>query len=318
MTIALLMVPFMAWAAEPVGLGVANSFAVLAGTTITNTGGTTINGDVGLHDGTETPGFDEVTLNGELFVADDEALAAKNALTSAYLDAAGRTPDNATLGSELGATTVFGGVYASGSGAFEINGAVTLDAQGDPDTVWIFQMASSLTTGAGSSVVLTNGAQACNVYWQVGSSADLFSNTTFRGTILALTSINLQNGVSISGRALARNGAVTMDTNTITQVGCAAPVEATTTTTTVAATTTTTAAPAATTSTTVAPVTTSTTSGIDVLVTPTIPFPEGGAQTGGSPTSGTPDMTLVVVGAVLLASAAGVFGWRMHSIRRNS
>jgi hypothetical protein len=390
MTIALLLVPFMAWAAEPVGLGVANSFAVLAGTTITNTGATTINGDVGLHPGTATPGLTPEMVNGEFHVANAEALDAKNALAAAYIEVAGRTPDD-TIGAGLGGTTVFGGgVYASGSGAFTINGPVTLDAMGDPDAIFIFQMATTLTTGVGSSVVLTNGAQACNVYWQVGSSADLFANTTFRGTILALTSINLQNGASISGRALARNGAVTMDTNTITQVGCAAPVEATTTTTTAATTTTTaaatttttaaaattttaaaattttaaaattttaaaattttvaaattttvadttsgtavagsttTVAAAGTTSTTVlagstttvaAAGTTATTSGIDALVTPTtMAFPDGGAQTGGSSTSG-PDMALVAVGAVLLASAAGAFGWRMLSVRRNS
>jgi hypothetical protein len=355
MTIALLVVPFVASAAEPVGLGAAHSFAVLAGTTITNTGATTINGDVGLHPGTAITGLTAEMVNGEMHVADAEALAAKDALVIAYGDAAGRTP-TATIGSALGGTTVLGGVYASDNGTFVIGGTVTLDAQDDPDTVFIFQMASTLTTAVGSSVVLTNGAQACNVYWQVGSSADLFNNTTFQGTILALTSITLRNGTSISGRALARNGAVTMDTNSITQVGCAVPDETTTTTTstttTVAATTTSTTVAATTTTgagvgttTTVAGTTTtvagtagtptvagntstptvpdsgatSTTSGIDALVTPTtIPFPEGGAQTGGSSTPGTPDIALVAIGAALLALAVGAFGWRMRSIRRTS
>jgi hypothetical protein len=334
MTIALILVPFMAGAAEPIGLGAANSYAVLAGTTITNTGATTINGDVGLHDGTDTPGFDQVTLTGDLQVATDEALGAKNALTSAYLAAAGRTPDD-TIGSELGGSTLFGGVYASSSGAFVITGSVTLDAQDDPDTVFIFQMSSTLTTAVGSSVVLTNGAQACNVYWQVGSSAALFSNSTFRGTILALTSISLGTGASISGRALARNGAVTMDSNSITRVGCAAPVDTTTTTTTmaptttttVAATTTTTAVAATTGTTAVAAATTATTTTAAVGTTTTvavsgttspIAYPQGGVQTGGSSAPGTSDSTLVVIGAVLLVLATGAFGWRKLSIRRNS
>ena len=132
----------MAWAAEPVGLGVANSFAVLAGTTITNTGPTTINGDVGLHDGTDTPGLTPEMVNGEFHIANDEALQAKNALTATYIEVAGRTADD-TLGAALGGTTVFGGgVYASATGAFTINGAVTLDAEGDPDAVFVFQMSS--------------------------------------------------------------------------------------------------------------------------------------------------------------------------------
>lgn len=216
-----------------------------------------------------------------------------------------------------------------------ITGSVTLDAQDDPDTVFIFQMSSTLTTAVGSSVVLTNGAQACNVYWQVGSSAALFSNSTFRGTILALTSISLGTGASISGRALARNGAVTMDSNSITRVGCAAPVDTTTTTTTmaptttttVAATTTTTAVAATTGTTAVAAATTATTTTAAVGTTTTvavsgttspIAYPQGGVQTGGSSAPGTSDSTLVVIGAVLLVLATGAFGWRKLSIRRNS
>lgn len=299
MTIALLLVPFVAVAAEedvPVGLGAAGSFAVLGGETITNTGPTTINGNLGLHPGSEVTGYDEITLNGDAYLVEDEALPAKNALISAYNDAAGRTPTSEPLGTELGGTTVLGGVYSSGSGAFEITGSVTLDAEGDPDTVFIFQMASTLTAQVGSSVVLTNGAQACNVYWQV-DSAEIRTNSTFRGTILALTSITLENGASVSGRALARNGSVTMEANTITQVGCAAPEQTTTTVGTAA----------------------TTTVAVDAFVSPTtMPFPQGAAATGGGSTSGAPDVALIVLGATLLASAAGIAGWRQHSLRRDS
>jgi hypothetical protein len=304
MTTILLLVPFTAGAAESqVGLGSAGSFAVLAGETITNTGATTINGDVGLHPGTSTTGFGTVTLNGKKHVDNDKALAAKNSLVSAYNDAAGRIPTE-TISTELGGTKLKAGVYNSSSGTFGITGSVTLNAQGDPDAVFIFQMSSTLITGSGSSVVLTNGAQACNVYWQVGSSATLGSGSSLQGTILALTSITLETGATIAGRALARNGSVTMDTNTITQVGCAAPIV--TTTTTVAATTTTAAS-------------VGTTSPVDAFVSPTtIPFPEGAVGTGGGSTAGVPDMVLLVVGSGLLLSAVAAYGLRRRSMRLDS
>jgi hypothetical protein len=203
----------------PVGLGTAEEFAVLAGSTITNTGPTTITGDVGLDPGTSVTGWDDVTHDGSLHVDDNVAEQAKVDLVTAYNDAASRTPST-TAGTELGGETLVGGVYSSESGTFEITGELTLDAQGDPDTVWVFQMASTLNTAVDSTVTLINGADACNVFWQVGSSATLRTDTSFVGTIMALESITLNTRAIVEGRVLARNAAVTMDTNTITQSAC--------------------------------------------------------------------------------------------------
>lgn len=208
----------------PIGLGTAEDFAVLAGTTITNTGPTTITGDVGLHPGSAVTGFDDVTLNGDLHVADGVALQAKNDLTTAYNDAAGRTPVT-TIPTELGGQVLGPGVYDSSAGTFGITGTVALDAGGDPDALFVFQMGSTLTTASASTVSLVNGAQACNVYWQVGSSATLGTNSNFAGNVLALSSITVTTGVTVEGRALARNGAVTLDTDTITRPVCAAAVQ---------------------------------------------------------------------------------------------
>jgi len=214
----------------PVGLGTASTFAVLAGETITNTGPTTITGDVGLHPGTATPGFASVTLNGASHITDAVAQQAKVDLVTAYDDAAGRIPVS-IVATELGGQVLPAGVYASESGTFEITGTLTLDAQGDPNATFIFQMASTLNTASASSVNVINGGTACNVYWQVGSSATLGTGSTFRGTIMALTSIALTTGATIEGRALARNGEVTMDTNTISAAACQ-PVPTTTASTT--------------------------------------------------------------------------------------
>ncbi len=203
-----------------VGLGTAASFAVLAGETITNTGPTTITGDVGLHPGAAVTGFNTVTLNGAQHVADAVALKAKDDLVTAYGDAAGRGPVTA-VPTELGGTTLMAGVY--GSDTLGLTGTLTLDAEGDSGAVFIFQAGSTLITAPDSSVALVNGASACNVYWQIGSSATLDTATSFKGTILALTSIGLKTGAALEGRALARNGAVTLDTNVIDSSACAAP-----------------------------------------------------------------------------------------------
>ena len=205
-----------------VALGTAGTFAVLAGSTVTNTGPTTITGDVGLFPGTAVTGFASVTLNGALHVADDVAKQAKKDLVTAYNDAAGRGPATA-VATELGGQTLVAGVYNSASGTFGLTGTVTLDGQGVPSSVFIFQTATTLITATNSVVHLTNGADACNVFWQVGSSATIAGGTTFRGTIMALSSITLVTGATIEGRALARNAAVTMDTNTITANACATP-----------------------------------------------------------------------------------------------
>ena len=233
----LLAVPGTALAAQPtVNLGSTSSFAVLAGSTITNTGPTKINGsaggNVGLYPGTSFTGRAQVTLSGTAYLADTIARAAKADLTRAYNDAAGRTPVN-TIPSELGGTTLTAGVYVSASGTFHITGTLTLNAQGDPNAVFIFKTASTLITASNSTVRLINGARYCRTFWKVGSSATLGTNSHFVGHIFALTSITANTGAFIQGQLLARNGAVTLDSNTITNGVCGTtPTTAKTTTTT--------------------------------------------------------------------------------------
>jgi serine protease AprX len=207
-----------------VSLGTADSFAVLAGTTVTSTGPTTINGDLGLHPGTAVTGFGPGTVDGTTAAGNAAALQAKSDLTSAYDDAAGRTPP-ASAPMDLGGLTLTPGVYKSAS-SLALTGDLTLDAKGDPSAVFVFQAGSTLISASASRVRLVNGAQACNVFWQVGSSATLGTTTDFAGNILALTSITINDGVKLNGRALARNGAVTMINDTITAPHCAAPVPA--------------------------------------------------------------------------------------------
>lgn len=204
-----------------VGLGTTTSFAVLAGSGITNTGATTINGDVGSYPTTTQTGFSSVTLNGTNHNGDSVTQGAKTDLVTAYNDAAGRTPVT-TIPTELGGTTLVPGVYSSAAGTFGITGTLTLNGQGDPNAVFIFQAASTLITASASNIVLTGSARSCNVFWQVGSSATLGTSSTLRGNIFALTSITATTGAVIDGRLLARNGAVTLDTNTITKSTCAA------------------------------------------------------------------------------------------------
>jgi ice-binding like protein/Big-like domain-containing protein len=206
----------------PVNLGTAANFAILAGSTITNTGNTTITGDVGLSPGTAVTGFPPGVLNGTFHLADPIAATAKLDLTAAFNDAAGRT-GVLTVPTELGGTTLPPGVYNSAAGTFGITGTLTLDAQGNPDAVFIFQAASTLITASNSSVVLINGAQAKNVFWQVGSSATLGTFSIFKGNILAQASITVTTGATIEGRALTQTAAVTLDTNSISIVTLISP-----------------------------------------------------------------------------------------------
>ncbi len=198
-------------AASPtsVGLGTASSFAVLAGTGVTNEGATTIDGDLGTHPTPAVTGFPPGIVHGTVHAADAVAGQAKDDLTAAYLDAAGRTPTDVIQG-ELGGRTLVAGVYASGGATLGLTGTLTLDGQHDPASVWIFQASSDLVTASSSSVSFINGAQPCNVFWQVTSSATLGSGSSFGGSILALTSITMGSGVFLGGRALARNGTVTL------------------------------------------------------------------------------------------------------------
>ena len=220
----LMVVATVSMAAQaPVNLGTTSSFAVLAGETITNTGSTTINGDaggdVGVSPGSAFPGQAGVTLSGAVHLADAVALQAKNDLVTAYDDAAGRTPVT-TIATELGGRTLTPGVYDSESGTFQITGTLTLDAQGDPNGVFIFKTTSTLITASGSSVSLIGSARYCRIFWKVGSSATLGTNSHFVGHIFALTSIAAQTGATVQGQLLARNGAVTLDHNTITNGLC--------------------------------------------------------------------------------------------------
>ncbi len=241
------LVPTLGAGAAPttVGLGTAESFAVLAGAGITNTGATAITGDVGTFPTTSETGFGTVTLTGTNHAGDAVTQQAKTDLVTAY-DAAAASGPVASGFTDLGGLTLTTGVYSGG--ALGLTGTLTLNAQGDPNAVFIFQAASTLITASGSTVSLVNGAQACNVFWQVGSSATLATGSTMVGTVMALTSITATTGATVQGRLLARNGAVTLDANTITASACAPP--ATTTTTGGSATSTTVATPGSTTVTT--------------------------------------------------------------------
>jgi HD-GYP domain-containing protein (c-di-GMP phosphodiesterase class II) len=199
-----------------VALGSAANFAVLAGSTITNTGSTAITGSVGLSPGSAVTGFLGGLLDVVVHKDNTVAAAAKTDLADAYDDAAAR-PATDTIPVELGGTTQTPGVYDSAAGTFGITGTVTLDAKGDPDAVFIFKSASTLITASGSRVKLVNGAQAANVFWQVGSSATLGTNSVLRGNVLALASITVTTGTTVDGRMLARTGAVTLDSDNITR-----------------------------------------------------------------------------------------------------
>lgn len=218
--VAFALSPQSASAAQPpVNLGTANAFALMAGSAITNTGPSVINGDLGLSPGTAFGGFPPGTLNGTAHITDAVASIAQNDLTTAYNDAAGRGPVTA-VPADLGGLTVTSGVYESAS-SLGLTGVITLDAQNDPNSVFIFKAGSSLTTASASVVRMINGAQACNVFWKIGSSATLGTTSTMVGSVMALTSISLNNGVTVQGRILARNGAVTLINDTISRVPCA-------------------------------------------------------------------------------------------------
>jgi hypothetical protein len=203
------------------------TFGVLAGSTVTNSGPTIVVGNLGVSPGTAITGFTGIApggpglVGGTIHSADAFAATAQNELTSAYNAAAGAA-STATKAGDLGGQTLFPGVYTSSS-SLGLTGTLVLDAQGNPNAQFIFQIGSALTTASGSAVVLINGAQAANVFWQIGSSATLGTTSAFAGNILALSSISLNTGAVLQGRALARNGAVTLLSNTINSPAGAGP-----------------------------------------------------------------------------------------------
>lgn len=202
-----------------VGLGTAAPFAVLAGTPkVSSTGATVVNGNLGISPAASVTGFPPGIVHGTTHKADAVALQAQSDLTTAYTDAAGR-PVTATHGA-LGGLTLAPGVYNAGGVVLHLTGTLTLDGHNDPNAVWIFQATSALVTASSSRVKLINGASSCNVFWQVTSSATLGSGSTFVGTIMALTSITMANGVTLHGRALARNGLVSLVNDRITSTTC--------------------------------------------------------------------------------------------------
>jgi uncharacterized protein (TIGR03437 family) len=201
----------------PVTLGAAANFAVLAGSTVTSTGLSQVTGDVGVSPGTAVTGFPPATVNGAIHAGDPAAALAIASLTTAFNDAAGRTVAPVTVAGNLGGRTLAPGLYKSTSSLAISSGDLTLDAQGDANAVFIFQIASTLTTTSGRQVILAGGAQASNIFWQVGSSATLGTNSVFKGTIMADQSVSLTTGARLDGRALARIGGVTLQSNVITK-----------------------------------------------------------------------------------------------------
>jgi len=215
--LALLLWPALALAATDPGLGTAGAFAVLAGTTVTNTGPTWITGELGVAPGSAVTGFPPGT-SGVQHKGDSVATTAQTNLTAAYVNAAAQ-PCPGThnfTGVNLGGKNLVPGVYCQTT-APSLTGTLTLNGSG----IYIFQIGSTLITASGARVVLIGGAQPCQIFWVVGSSATIATSTTFIGNIMALTSIAMQTGATLNGRALARNGAVTLDTNRIIQSsGC--------------------------------------------------------------------------------------------------
>ncbi len=205
-----------------VHLVTAANYAVLGASTVTNTGPSVLNGSLGIWPGTAITGFPpgSVVPPGTTDITNAAAETAQTDLRHAYIDARGR-PVTATTTADLANLNLQAGVYAGpDKSPLSLTGPLTLDGNGDPTSVFIFQTDSTLVTASSSTVSLINGAQACNVFWQVGSSATLGSGSVFVGNIMALTSITVNTGVTVQGRALARNGAVTLDDDTFVEPTC--------------------------------------------------------------------------------------------------
>jgi Ice-binding-like/Secretion system C-terminal sorting domain len=196
-------------------LGSAANFKVLAGSQITNIGATSITGNIGVYPSTVINGFPPGTFTGEQHPGDGISGSAQTDLSDAYNGIVAQIADSTINTTDLSGLTYMHGIYKSGSGKFGITDTLTLNGGGDASAVWIFKMTDSLTTASGSYVRLINGAQWYNVFWQVGTSATLGSNSTFCGNIMALSAITANEGATISGRLLARADSVSLHNNTI-------------------------------------------------------------------------------------------------------
>lgn len=205
-------------ATAPVGLRTVGSYSVLGGQTVANTGPTTLDADLGVSPGSAIVGFPPGLAGGSTHAGDAVADQAQSDLVVAYDDTASRAP-TANIAGDLVGKTLNDGVYKS-TGPIAVSGTLTLDGQGDKNSVFIFQVADTLITASASTVSLINGAQACNVFWQVASSATLGTNSVFIGTVMALTSISVATGAAVQGKALARNGSVTLDQNVFSSPNC--------------------------------------------------------------------------------------------------
>ena len=216
----------IAHATPTVDLGTADAVAVLAGSTVTNTGSSTIDGSVGVSPSSAITGFPPgYVTGGTIHAGDAVATQAHNDLVTAYNKAAGLVGATVLTGTDLGGLTLAPGIYSFASAA-QLTGTLTLDAGNDPNATFVFQIGSTLTTASSSAVAFIDGGDGDEVFWQVGSSATLGTSTAFAGNILALTDITLTTSANIScGRALARNGKVTLDSNvvSIASAGCVTP-----------------------------------------------------------------------------------------------
>jgi hypothetical protein len=200
-----------------INLAAASNLAILAGSGITNTGATIITGDMALSPGTSVGGFPPGILNGTLHINDTLANAAKLSLTAAFNDAAGRTgTDMVSIAGNVGGLTLTPGLYKSTSSLELSSGDLTFDAKGNADAVFIIQIASAFTITSDRKMILSGGAKATNIFWQIGSSATFGTSSVLKGTFIVKESISFDTGATLDGRALARSGAITMEGNTIT------------------------------------------------------------------------------------------------------
>ena len=294
----------------PVTLGKAAPFAVLGASEVTNAGTSTITGTLGVYPNTSVTGTSSITMKtGTIHKATTVAKTAQAALSTAYTQAAAAPVTKSVTGVPLGTgtnKTLTAGVYKSTS-TMHLTTTLTLNGQNDPNSVFIFQAVSTLKSASSSKVVLTNGAQACNIFWQVGSSATLGSGSMFSGTVMALASVTVTSGVTVTGRVMAKTAAVTLKSDTITRPAtCVVSTTTTTTTTTAPTTTTTTAA----TTTTTAPTTPAATTTTTTTRAPTaVVIPLGAPATGAGGASRSGDNPLLVsIGALALVGAgAAIF-----------